>query len=287
MPKIIRSGTTAQVVDDNGFALKQYTNVPANISNDDVLQRFSGEPATTPKQSPLDIIKMPEFQQRMMEMPKEGAKILDVAAGIKKITGEDKTLKEKFGVDDSLRNILAARILNRRMTDIIKTKKESDKIKMFGGMSTATDTGPIAGRLWESTSRFSGTGEERPIGFLSTLIGAKYPQEQASRAELESALKELQEIAFFKGGKTLTGRELAVTIGPLPSMYDDEPTFFKKAERAVSKTIPSTIAEQVKMLLDVGWSEDDVKPLLEMPEDQATDIYERLKPKEVENGQKP
>lgn len=238
-------------------------------------------PATPPAPTkPMDIFKTPGLQQQILSNPKQGSELLKAAAGIQTVTGADKTLKEKYNPQDAISNILAMRILKRRLGDIVSLKQGMDKEgRVAGFYGSPGDTGPIAGRTWGATSDFSGTGTEKPIGLLSTLIGAKYPKEQAKRGTLESAVKELQEIGFFKGGKQLTGREMAVTIGPLPGMYDDEDTFYAKAERAAAKTIPNTVKEHVKILLDVGWSPDDVKALLEMPDDEAAQAYDALKPK--------
>lgn len=233
-----------------------------------------------PPPKPMDIFKDPNVQKQIIANPKAGSELLKAAAGIQSVTGTDKTLKEKFNPDDSIKNILAMRVLKQRLGDIMGLKRGLDKEgRVAEFYRSPGDTGPIAGRTWRATSDFSGTGTEKPIGLLSTLIGAKYPKEQAKRGTLESAVKELQEIAFFKGGKALTGREMAVTIGPLPGMYDDEDTFYAKAERASAKTIPNTIKQHVQILLDVGWSPDDVKALLTMPDEEVTKAYDVVKPK--------
>ena len=231
-------------------------------------------PFSGPQTSPLNMFKESKVQSKILGGAQSPTELLKLAAGIQTVTGSDKTLKDKFDVNQALNNILAMRVLKRRLEDLVSFKQKSDKSGRVGLFGSPTDTGPIAGRMWKATSGFTGTGEEKPIGLLSILMGSKYPKAQAERANLESAIKELQEIAFFKGGKQLTGREMAVTIGPLPSSYDDELPFYKKAERALTKTIPGTMQEQIKMLLDVGWSEDDVRPLLDMPDEEASVLYD-------------
>lgn len=256
----------------------------ATLEEARAMRKTAPAPSSPPASSkPLDIFRDPNVQKQIISNPKAGSELLKAAAGLQTITGSDKTLKDKFNPDDAIKNILAMRILKQRLGDIVSLKQGLDKEgRVAGFYSSPGDTGPIAGRTWNATSEFSGTGVEKPIGFLSTLIGAKYPKEQAKRGTLESAVKELQEIAFFKGGKQLTGREMAVTIGPLPGMYDDEDTFYAKAERASAKTIPNTIKQHVQILLDVGWSPDDVKALLAMPDEEVSKAYEAVKPKKQE-----
>src|SRR3990167_10006372 len=76
---------------------------------------------------PLDIFKDPNAQKKILGSAKTGSELLKAAAGLQTVTGTDKTLKDKFDPNDAIKNILAMRILKRRLGDIVSLKQGFDK----------------------------------------------------------------------------------------------------------------------------------------------------------------
>lgn len=84
-----------------------------------------------------------------------------------------------------------------------------------------TMTGPIAGDYWRVTPEYSNAsaseGGGLPHPWVSSILNAMMPEQAQLRSGLESRVSRLGESAFAQGGKNLTGTELGIKMGPLPS----------------------------------------------------------------------
>lgn len=111
--------------------------------------------------------------------------------------------------------------------------------------SGANWTGPIAGDYWRVTPEYSNKNSSEggglPHPWVSGILNSLFPQDAKVRAGLESRISRMGESAFAQGGKNLTGTELGIKMGPLPSTKVDFEINKSMANENLKTFIPQNI----------------------------------------------
>lgn len=113
-----------------------------------------------------------------------------------------------------------------------------------------TMTGPVAGDYWRVTPQYSAQdsvgGGALPHPWVSSILNSMMPEQAEKRAGFESRIQRLGESGFAKGGKTLSGTELGITIGPLPSTR----TSYDVNKSMINENLNNFIPQNIKTLKD-------------------------------------
>lgn len=132
--------------------------------------------------------------------------------------------------------------------------------------SYATNTGKFSGEYWREVPEYEGGVERARHPIASTLLGGMAdmmePGSTGKRAELEQLMRRMGEAAFEKGGKQLTGTELGVTMGGLPSMFMEEEQNIDNVHRALTRDVYDNVQLFKKLLMGRGYSEPFVNDLM-------------------------
>lgn len=146
---------------------------------------------------------------------------------------------------------------NEVFKNILAGKEALRTLKEIGEYKKKVNTGEIVSSpnlFGASIPKYDDKGEEKQPGLLQAIMTKAFPKQTTDMQELDARIKHLNEMAFIKGGKALTGSEKATVFGPMPSVKKDDKQFDARFE-GYKKNMENYIKSQIQTLKSLGYDD--------------------------------
>lgn len=122
----------------------------------------------------------------------------------------------------------------RKLIDSLLAGKEASRVlKNVEEFEPEVSTGPYRSRFFDaSLPRYDEKGAETPPNMIDSLIASVFKTPTQKTRKMDQLLSGMNEYAFEKGGKQLTGAEKAAIFKKVPSIYETEESFKQSLTQA-------------------------------------------------------